>query len=60
MPNYKGGKYEGFKLVQINDSAIGSPDDVREVLGDVDEGDVVSLHFEDPEGQQRVLNVRMP
>jgi len=52
--------YEGFKLVQINESAIASPDDVREVLGDVDEGDIVSLHFEDPQGQQRVLNVRMP
>jgi serine protease Do len=53
-------QYEDYKLVQINESAIGSPDDVRSVLGDVDAGDVVSLHFEDPQGQQRVLNVRMP
>lgn len=52
--------YEGWRLTQINDDTISTPDDVRSVLSDVDEGDIVSLHFEDNTGQQRVLNVRMP
>ena len=50
----------GFKLVQINDKRIESPDDVRAALNGVPGGDIVSLHLEDPTGQSRVVNVRMP
>jgi S1-C subfamily serine protease len=52
--------FQGFKLAQINDSDIETPEDVRETLDGADSGDIVSLHFEDREGNQRVLNVRMP
>jgi serine protease Do len=50
----------GFKLVQVNDVRISTPDDVRSALSDVAGGEIVSLHLEDPTGQSRVVNVRMP
>ncbi len=49
-----------WKLTRINDEAIGTPMDVRRALDDVAPGQVVSLHFEDPSGDGRVINVRMP
>ncbi len=54
------GAFTGNKLVRINDTGITTPDDVREALDDVSPGQIVSLHFLDPEGAQRVVNVRMP
>ncbi len=49
-----------YKLVQINDVSIDTPDDVRSALSGVGGGEIVSLHLEDPTGQGRVVNVRMP
>jgi serine protease Do len=54
------GAYVGSRLVQIDDEPVRTPEDVREILGGVEDGQIVTLHFEDPQGQQRVLNVRMP
>jgi serine protease Do len=54
------GGSRGFKIVQINDTAIDTPDDVRSALSSVSGGEIVSLHLEDPTGQSRVVNVRMP
>lgn len=53
-------QFQGSRLTRINDDAIETPADVREALDRVGSGDIVSLHFEDRAGQQRVLNVRMP
>jgi serine protease Do len=53
-------QFRGNKLIQVNDTEIGSTDDVRTALSRVPSGEIVSLHFEDPEGLQRVVNVRMP
>jgi serine protease Do len=50
----------GDRLVRINDTAIATRDDVAEALDDVAPGEIVSLHFQDNEGAQRVVNVRMP
>ena len=52
--------FVGSRLVRINDTAISNSDDVRRALDGVAPGEVVSLHFQDNEGAQRVVNVRMP
>jgi serine protease Do len=54
------GGFVGSKIVQINDARIASTDDVRDALRAIDAGEIVSLHFEDPSGNERVVNVRMP
>jgi S1-C subfamily serine protease len=54
------GNYQGQRLLRINDRVIGSPDDVRTALNGVQSGQIVSLHFENRDGVERVLNVRMP
>jgi serine protease Do len=53
-------RYQGYKLLRINEQEIRTTDDVRSALDTVDRGDIVSLHFEDRSGIERVLNVRMP
>jgi serine protease Do len=50
----------GNRLVRINDTAISTPDDMRRALDGIAPGEIVSLHFQDREGAQRVVNVRMP
>ena len=52
--------YFNNKLVRINEALIESPDDVRAVLDAVTAGQIVSLHFLHPSGDERVVNVRMP
>ena len=37
-----------------------SEEDLRRVLDGVEEGEIVSLHFRDGQGTERVVNVRMP
>jgi S1-C subfamily serine protease len=54
------GQFVGFRLVRINDRPIATRDDVAEALDDVAPGEIVSLHFQDNEDAQRVVNVRMP
>ena len=52
--------FRGQKLVRVNETDIGSSEDLGDALDGVSSGQIVSLHFEDPEGEQRVVNVRMP
>ena len=52
--------FRGNRLTSINDRQISTPDDVRAALEGVNPGEVVSLQFEDPANQRRVVNVRMP
>jgi len=52
--------FRWYKLVQVNDTRIDTPDDVRAALDQTSGGAIVSLHLEDPAGQSRVVNVRMP
>ncbi|MDX1648112.1 MAG: trypsin-like peptidase domain-containing protein [Longimicrobiales bacterium] len=54
------GQFRNWKLTRINETEIALPEDVRRALDPVGAGDVVSLHFQDPDGNQRVMNVRMP
>ncbi len=54
------GAFRGNKLVRVNDDVIQSSEDVGEALAGVAPGEIVSLHFQDPEGTQRVVNLRMP
>lgn len=54
------GQFQGQKLVRINDDEISTRDDVRAALDRVGSGQVVSLHFQDNTGVERVWNVRMP
>ncbi|MDA0329094.1 MAG: trypsin-like peptidase domain-containing protein [Gemmatimonadetes bacterium] len=52
--------YRGYKLIRINDAEIATPDDVRAALVGAAAGEIVSLHFLHPNGDERVVNVRMP
>ncbi len=52
--------YRGWMLVQVDDTVVESPDDVRGALEAVEAGQIVSLHLESPQGEERVVNVRMP
>jgi len=52
--------FRGNKLVRVNETPIATTEDVRRALDGVSSGQIVSLHFEDPEGVERVVNVRMP
>ncbi len=52
--------YRGWMLVQVNDTVIESPEDVRSALEAAEGGQIVSLHLENPQGEGRVVNVRMP
>ncbi len=52
--------FRGTRITQINDARIRSTEDVREALEAVAPGEIVSLHFEAPDGTTRVVNVRMP
>lgn len=54
------GGFRGAKLTRINEMEISVPDDVRSALEPVASGEVVSLHFVDSSGNERVMNVRMP
>jgi serine protease Do len=53
-------QYRFTKLVQINDTRIGTPGDVRAALDSVATGEIISLHFLYRAGDERVVNVRMP
>lgn len=50
----------GWRIVEINDRAIETSEDVREVLGTAEPGSVVQFIVEDPTGSSRIVNVRMP
>lgn len=52
--------FTGQKLIRINDYEIDNPEDVRQALNQVEAGQIVSLHFQNPAGVERVVNVRMP
>jgi serine protease Do len=50
----------GSRLVRVNETAISTRADLARALDSVAPGEIVSLHFQDREGAQRVVNVRMP
>ena len=55
-----------WKLIRVNDTEVGSAEDVREELEAAEAGEIIQLYFEAPEGQAvapgtvQVVNVRMP
>ena len=53
-------RYQGYRILRINEDRIDTTDDVRESLDRVEPGEIVSLQLEDENGTRRVLNVRMP
>jgi serine protease Do len=53
-------QYRGLLVTRINDTEIVVPEDVRRALDGVEAGQIVSLHFRDRAGSERVVNVRMP
>jgi serine protease Do len=54
------GAFRGHKLARVNDEVIETTEDVNQALDQVAPGEIVSLHFEDAQGTQRVANLRMP
>ncbi|MDE3005126.1 MAG: trypsin-like peptidase domain-containing protein [Gemmatimonadota bacterium] len=54
------GGFLGQKLSKVNEARIDSPQDLRRVLDAVEPGEIISLHFVDRTGAERVVNVRMP
>jgi S1-C subfamily serine protease len=59
-PAARRGLGPGYRLLQVNDTRIRTPDDVRGALERVKGGEIVSLHLEDNQGRARVMNIRMP
>jgi serine protease Do len=53
-------RYINSKIVRINDEEVSSTEDVRKALDSIGAGEIVSLHFQDKDGTERVVNVRMP
>jgi len=54
------GVYPGEQIVSINDEDIETVGDVRDTLGQVEPGQVVTLHLRESSGTDRYTNVRMP
>jgi serine protease Do len=54
------GGYVSWLLVRVNNTDIRSPDDVRRALSNSGSGQIVSFHVLNPQGQTRVVNLRMP
>jgi serine protease Do len=54
------GAFVRQKLVRVNDEQVQTSEDVSEALDGVAPGEIVSLHFQDAQGTQRVVNLRMP
>ena len=52
--------FPGDRILEINDTQIGSAADVRDVLEGVEGGEVVSFLLERGDGSTRVVNVRVP
>ncbi len=48
----------GWRILEINDQRVRNTDDVKKILSDVKDGDVVSLLLEDPDGNTRFVLVR--
>jgi len=52
--------FVGNRLVRVNETPVSTEENLRAALDRVAPGEIVSLHFQDREGAQRVVNVRMP
>jgi serine protease Do len=52
--------FRGYRLEQVNETPIATPEDVQRALAGVKGGEIVSLHVRGREGDTRVFNVRMP
>jgi serine protease Do len=57
-PASRRGVIRGEKILEINGETVSSTDDVREILGRAEAGDVVSLRLGRPDGTSRIVNVR--
>ncbi|MGE0160975.1 MAG: trypsin-like peptidase domain-containing protein [Gemmatimonadales bacterium] len=54
------GAFVRNKLIRVNDTVIRTRDDVARALDGVAPGEIVTLHFQDASGDERVVNLRMP
>ena len=52
--------FREYKLEQVNETPIVTPEDVQRALAGVKGGEIVSLHVRGPGGDTRVFNVRIP
>jgi len=59
-PAQRQGIAPGLKIVTINDREVTTVEDVRDSLGEVQPGQIVTLHLELPDGTSTYKNVRMP
>ncbi len=59
-PAGRAGIRQGMRLVDINRESVGTVQDVEELLGDVEPGDIVSLRMGFPDGSSRIVNLRVP
>jgi len=51
---------QGWRVQEINGEGVTSASEVRRALSDVESGEIVRFRLSDPEGTNRVVNVRMP
>ena len=54
------GMRPGMKIVQINETPVDDPGDVRDALGSVLAGEIINFRLEGANGEQQIVNVRMP
>jgi serine protease Do len=59
-PAGRRGLGQGLKVTEINRESVGSVADVERILAQASPGDVVSIRVETPQGDSRVVNVRVP
>lgn len=59
-PAGRAGVRQGLRLVDINRESVETVEDVEELLGEVEPGDIVSLRLGLPDGSTRIFNIRVP
>jgi serine protease Do len=57
-PAMRKGVVPGMRIREVDHTPIGSAREFRQVMGDLGEGDVVTLLLESPDGSSRIVNLR--
>ena len=59
-PAGRAGVRQGLRLVDINRESVETVEDVEELLGEIEPGDIVSLRLGLLDGSTRIVNIRVP
>jgi serine protease Do len=59
-PSARRGLRPGLRITRVNGEEIDDADEVQDQLDDLEAGSIASLEVEDPSGNRRIVNVRLP